>query len=121
MGSAGADSRIAVSAAPMSPERARSGWRVRSSREGAKSSWISFDSSPKRAAEAEPEVERHADHQGDVAALERGAAGAGEVELVVGRQAAPPESVEEDRDAERLGQLAQLGLGLGPVEVACRP
>ena len=49
-------------------------------------------------------------------ALEARAAGAAEVELVVGGQAAAAHAVEEDGDAERLGELAELLLGVGPVE-----
>ena len=40
-----------------------------------------------RTAEAKPEVHRHADHDSDVGLLQRLAAGAGEEELVVGRDA----------------------------------
>ena len=68
------------------------------------------------AAEAEPEVERHADDERDVGALQRGRAGAAEGEVVVGGQAAAAEAVEEDRDAERLGQRPQLVLAARPVE-----
>ena len=68
------------------------------------------------AAEAEPEVERHADDQGHVGALQAGAAGAAEGELVVGGDAAAAHAVEEDRDAERLGERLQLVLAVGPVD-----
>ena len=67
-------------------------------------------------AEAEAEVERHADHQGDVGAPQPGAAGAAEGQLVVGGQAAAAQAVEEDRDPERLGQRPQLVLAPAPVE-----
>ncbi len=73
------------------------------------------------AAEAEPEVERHADHQGDVRAAERGRAGAAEGEVVVGRQAAAAEPVEEDRDPERFGERPHLALAMAPVEAGSRP
>ena len=43
-----------------------------------------------RTAEAKPEVHRHADHDSDVGLLQRLAAGAGEEELVVGRNASAP-------------------------------
>ncbi len=69
------------------------------------------------AAEAEPEVHRDADHQRHVGALERGAARAGEEVRVVGRQAAPGQPVEEDRDADGLGERAQRVLTVTPVEV----
>ena len=52
-----------------------------------------------RAAEAEPEVHRHADHERDVGALQRRAARAREEARVVGRQAAARQAVEEHRDA----------------------
>ena len=69
-----------------------------------------------RAAEAEPEVERHADHERDVGPLQPLAAGAAEAELVVGRQTAAAHAVEEDGDPERLGERAQLVLAPRPVE-----
>ena len=50
-----------------------------------------------------------------------GAAGAAEGELVVGGQAAAAEAVEEDRDAERLGQRPQLAPRRGPSRGRCRP
>ncbi len=68
------------------------------------------------AAEAEPEVHRHADHQGHVGPLQRRAAGPAEGELVIGRQAATAEPVEEDRDPQRLGERPQLALAMAPVE-----
>src|SRR5438876_12037745 len=67
-------------------------------------------------AEAEAEVERDADDERDVGLLQPLAAGAGEAELVVGRQAAPAHAVEEDGDAERLGEGAELLLPARPVE-----
>ena len=73
-GSPEADSRIAVSVAPMSPSRARSGSRVFSSFEGAKSSWTRVASSPIAAPKPSRKSSGHADHQADVAPLQGGAA-----------------------------------------------
>jgi hypothetical protein len=55
------------------------------------------------AAEAESEVERDADDEGDVRALQAGPAGAAEAELVIRGQAAASHPVEEHGDPERLG------------------
>ena len=68
-------------------------------------------------AEAEPEVERDADHQRDVGAAQPGAARAGEGELVVGGHAAAAQAVEEHGDPQRLGQRAQCLLAVAPVQV----
>ena len=105
----------------MSPTRSTSGRRFAVSAFGAASRRTIFVSSPKLLAEAEPEVERHADHERDVGPLQPGAAGAAEAELVVGGQAAAAEAVEEDRDAERLGQRPQLAPRPGPSRGRCRP
>ena len=70
-----------------------------------------------RAAEAEPEVHRHADDERDVGALQPVAARAREEQLVVGGHAAARQAVEEHRDAERLGERAQRLLAVAPVEV----
>ena len=74
-----------------------------------------------RAAEAEPEVERNADHQRHVGLAETRAARAGEEQLVVGGHAAAGQPVEEHRDLQLLGQREQLLLAAAPVEVRCRP
>ena len=71
-------------------------------------------------AKAEAEIERHADHERHVGALQPGAAGAAEAQLVVGGQAAAAEAVEEDRNAESLGQCPQLDLSPAPVETGPR-
>ena len=74
-----------------------------------------------RAAEAEAEVERHADDERDVGLLQPLAAGAGEAEVVVGGQAAAAHAVEEDR-ARRAPRRAA---GARPRRVTsrrrCRP
>ena len=114
-------SRIAARLAATSPTRSTSapGWRVSS---------LGADVEPDQlrllgdaGAEAEAKVERHADHQRHVGAAEAGAAGAAEGELVIGRQAAAPQAVEEDRDAERLGQGPQLAPLPCPSRARSRP
>ena len=56
---------------------------------------------PERPTEAEPEVERHADHERDVGLGEGLAARAREEQLVVGGHAAARQPVEEHGHAER--------------------
>ena len=73
-----------------------------------------------RAAEAEPEVHRHADHERDVGVRERRPARAGEEQLVVGGHHAAGQAVEEDRDPQLLDERAQRGLAMPPVEVRAR-
>ena len=73
------------------------------------------------AAEAEPEVDRDADDERHVGAPEPGAARAAEGKLVIGGEAAAAEAVEEDGDAERLGQRPQLAPPRGPSRDRCRP
>jgi hypothetical protein len=70
-----------------------------------------------RAAEAEPEVHRHADHQGDVRPLQPVGACPREEQLVVGRHAATCKPVEEHGNPQRLGQLEQRLLATSPVEI----
>ena len=116
-----AASRIAARLAATSPTRSTSGARLAVSALGAGVEADQLRLLAEAAAEAEPEVDRHADHQRDVGPLEPGAAGAAEGELVVGGQAAAAEAVEEDRDPERLGQRPQLLLAAGPSRGRCRP
>ena len=73
-----------------------------------------------RAAEAEPEVHRHADDERDVGALQRRRTHAREGEPVVGGHAPAREAVEEHRDAERLDELEQRVLAVPPPQVAAR-
>ena len=100
----------------MSPTSARSGWRVAFSSRLDHVERDELRLLADRAAEGEAEVERDADDEGDVGLLEALAAGAAEAELVVGGQAAAAHAVEEDGDAERLGEGAELLLPVGPVE-----
>ena len=67
-------------------------------------------------AEAEPEVERRADHEREVGAAQPGAARAREGQLVVGGNAAARQAVDEHRDPELLGQRQQRLLAPAPVE-----
>jgi hypothetical protein len=68
-------------------------------------------------AEAEPEVERRADHHDHVGALERGAARLGERERVLGRQRAAPHPVGEDRHVQGFGRLTKGGDRVAGVHV----
>ena len=70
------------------------------------------------AAEAEPEVNRHADDQGNIGSLQSGAPRPAEGQLMVGGKATAAEPVEEDRNAERFGESTQLNLAMAPVETA---
>ena len=78
-------------------------------------------SSPKLAPKPSLKSSRDADHEGDVSAAEPGATGPAEGELMVGRQTPSAEPVEEDGDAEPLGEGPQLLLSVSPVETASRP
>ena len=100
----------------MSPTSSTSGMRFAVSAFGAASRRIELGLLAEAAAEAEPEVDRHADDERDVGALQAGAAGAAEGKLVVGGEAAAAQAVEEDRDPERLGEGAQLLPRRAPVE-----
>ncbi len=71
---------------------------------------------PERGAEAEPEVERDADHERDVRPASAGAARPREEQLVVGGHAAAGEAVEEHRDPQLLGERAQRVLAAAPVQ-----
>ena len=105
----------------MPPTSARSGWRFAVSSFSTTSSQIELRLLADRAAEAEAEVERDADDEGDVGLLQALAAGAAEAELVVGGQAAAAHAVEEDGDPERLGERAELVLRRAPSRGRCRP
>ena len=99
-----------------SPTRSTSGARLAVSALGAASSRISFVSSPKLPPKPSRKSIGTPTTSATSAPLQAGAAGAAEGELVVGGQAAAAEAVEEDRDAERLGQRPQLLLAAAPVE-----
>ena len=95
-----AASRIAASVGRMPPTSSTSGLRLRES-------CVRRDVEPDQLrviaealTEAEPEVERQTDRQGDVGLLQPLAAGAAEGELVVGGEAAAAHPVEEDGGAE---------------------
>ncbi len=109
-------SRIAARLAATSPTRSTSGARLAVSAFGAASRRISFVSSPKLAPKPSRKSSGTPTTSATSAPSEAGAAGAAEGELVVGGQAAAAEAVEEDRDAERLGQRPQLVLAAAPVE-----
>ena len=68
--------------------------------------------------EAEPEVERRAEHDDEVGALLQHAAGAQERQLVVGGERAATEAVEEARHAQLLDRGAQRLPRAVPVDVA---
>ena len=104
-----------------SPTRSRSGSRFAVSAFGGDVEPDDLRLLAEAAAEAEPEVHRHADHQRHVGALQRGRAGAAESELVIGGQAAAAEAVEEDWDPERLGERPQLPLAVRTSRGRCRP
>ncbi len=72
---------------------------------------------PEGAAEAEPEVHGDADHERDVRLRQGEGAGAREEERMVGWDAAARKAVEEDGDAQRLGELEEGLLAMTPVEV----
>ena len=110
------DSRIAARVAATSPTRSTSGARLAVSAFGGGVEPDQLRLLAEAAAEAEPEVDRHADDERHVGPLQAGAAGAAEGQLVVGGEAAAAQPVEEDGDPERLGQRPQLLLAVAPVE-----
>ena len=78
-------------------------------------------SSPNDAAEAEPEVHRHADHERHVGAFQRLRARAREEQLVVGRHAAARQAVEEHRDPQRLAPARAAPPRRAPSRGRSRP
>ena len=71
----------------------------------------------KGAAKAETKVHRNPDHECDVGSLKRVRARPRKEQLVVGGNATAGEAVQEDRNAQRLRKLKQLGLAVPPIEI----
>ena len=90
------------------------GWRC--SWFGAASSRRIFVSSPKLPPKPRRKSIGTPTTRATSAPFSAGAAGAAEGKLVIRREAAAAEAVEEDRDSERLGQRLKLVLAVGPVE-----
>ena len=102
--------------AATSPTRSSSGRRLAVSALGATSSRTIFVSSPKLPPKPSRKSIGTPTTSATSAPFSAGSAGAAEAELVVGGQASAAQAVEEDRDAERLGQRPQLVLAMAPVE-----